>query len=247
MSAAYTEPRLLVHSERGVVVEFGDQIDPEAFARVRALTQALEQSPISGVVELIPTYRSVLIHFDPLSVDRSQVLAWIRQHLQTSAGSQGVARVVVIPTLYGGESGPDLGDVSQHAGLTPDEVVKIHSSDDYLVYMIGFTPGFPYLGGLSPKIACPRLSSPRTVVPAGSVGIAETQTGIYPLATPGGWRLIGRTPLRLFDPSSPEPFVLQAGDYLRFRPISTEEHREISARVAERRYQIETRVREVGR
>ncbi len=247
MSPAYAEPRLLVHSERGVVVEFGDSIDPGIFDQVRSLTQALDRSRLDGVIELIPTYRSVLVHFDPLKVDRSQVENWISQHLTTSAAGRGTARVVVIPTLYGGEYGPDLGDVAQHTGLTPDEVVQIHSSEDYLVYMIGFTPGFPYLGGLSPKIACPRLSSPRTLVPAGSVGIAETQTGIYPLATPGGWRLIGRTPLRLFDPSNSEPFVLQAGDYLRFRPIDVKEYEKISALVAERRYQTETRVKEAGR
>ncbi|MGE5652794.1 MAG: 5-oxoprolinase subunit PxpB [Bacillota bacterium] len=246
MITASTEPRLLVHSERGIVVEFGDSIDPTIFDRVRALTQALEQHPLNGVIELIPTYRSVLVHFDPLHVDRTEVMQWIHQHLQTSSGRQGSARVVVIPTLYGGEFGPDLADVAQHAGLASDEVVQVHSSEDYLVYMIGFTPGFPYLGGLSPKIACPRLSSPRTLVPAGSVGIAETQTGIYPLATPGGWRLIGRTPLKLFDPASAQPFVLQAGDYLRFRPIDTKEYDEISSLVKEQRYQAETRVKGAG-
>lgn len=247
MSVAYAEPRLLVHSERGVVVEFGQVIDPGIIDRVRTLTQALEQHLLDGVIELIPTYRSVLVHFDPLRVDRFQVVSWIRQHLTTSASRQGGARVVVIPTLYGGEYGPDLGDVAQHAGLPPDEVIQIHSSEDYLVYMIGFTPGFPYLGGLSPKIACPRLSSPRTLVPAGSVGIAETQTGVYPLATPGGWRLIGRTPLKLFDPAAAEPFVLQAGDYLRFRPIDLKEYQEISGLVQDRRYQVEARAKEAVR
>jgi KipI family sensor histidine kinase inhibitor len=131
--------------------------------------------------------------------------------------------VVHIPTLYGGEYGPDLEFVAQHAGLTTEEVVSVHSGSDYLTYMMGFSPGFPYLGGLSNTLTTPRLETPRTEIPAGSVGIADSQTGVYPLASPGGWRLIGRTPFKLFDPGADPPSLLKAGDYVRFVPMATEE------------------------
>lgn len=147
-------------------------------------------------------------------------------------------RIIEIPTLYGGDYGPDLPYVAEHNGITTEDVIKIHCSVDYLIYMLGFTPGFPYLGGMSEKIAAPRLSVPRTKIPAGSVGIAGKQTGIYPIESPGGWQLIGRTPLKLYDPKRQPPIVLQAGDYIRFVPISIDKYNEISELILQDSYKI---------
>ena len=150
----------------------------------------------------------------------------------------------MIPTLYGGEAGPDLEFVAGHNQLTPAEVVRIHSSVPYRIYMIGFTPGFPYLGGMSEKIAAPRLKTPRTKIPAGSVGIAGTQTGLYPVESPGGWQLIGRTPLQVFDPRSEQPFIYSAGDFLQFQPVSATEYESIRQDVERGVYQPQSFVNE---
>lgn len=143
-------------------------------------------------------------------------------------------RTVSIPVCYGGEYGPDLEYVARHHNLTPEEVISIHSEGEYLAYMIGFAPGFPFLGGLSEKIATPRRSSPRTSIPAGSVGIAGMQTGVYPISTPGGWQLIGQTPIKLFLPEQNPPSLLQAGDIVKFEPISKEEYQELQAKEGEK-------------
>ena len=155
--------------------------------------------------------------------------------------TSSAARVVLVPTLYAGEYGPDIEFVAENAGLTTDEVIAIHSGKDYLVYMMGFSPGFPYLGGLDERLATPRLESPRIAIPAGSVGIAEGQTGVYPIASPGGWRLIGRSPLALFDPNTDPPTIINAGDYVRFVPMdSEEEYIEIDRQVQAGEYQVST-------
>ncbi|HHY76979.1 MAG TPA: 5-oxoprolinase subunit PxpB, partial [Clostridiales bacterium] len=148
------------------------------------------------------------------------------------------AKVVEIPTIYGGEYGPDIEFVAQHNNLTVDEVIEIHSSRNYLIYMLGFTPGFPYLGGMSEKIETPRLKTPRTKIPAGSVGIAGKQTGIYPIDSPGGWQLIGRTPVKLYDPLADPPVLLNAGDYVRFVPIDEKEYKSILKQVEENKYKV---------
>ena len=159
--------------------------------------------------------------------------------LEAGAGPSRSARVVRVPVCYGGAHGPDLEFVAAHAGLTTDEVVALHSAVAYLVYMLGFTPGFAYLGGMTERIAAPRLDSPRTRIPAGSVGIAGAQTGIYPIESPGGWRLIGRTPLRLFDPRSERPFLLAAGDRARFVPVSGDAWRDVERAVQDGAYEPE--------
>ena len=202
------------------MVEFGSVIDPRVNALVHRMAGAIEESDIEGVLEMVPTYRSLLIYYDPLQVS----LAELQDEISGLAIGDGETadehRIVEIPTLYGGEHGPDLEFVAENAGMTESEVVATHSGTDYLVYTMGFSPGFPYLGGLDPKLHTPRLQSPRTLIPAGSVGIAETQTGVYPVASPGGWRLIGRSPLRLFDPHASPPTVINAGDRVRFVPLS---------------------------
>ena len=220
----YDKPLFLPAGDQALVVELGDSISPEINRRVRNLTLAIEKAEVPGVLDLTPAYRSLLVYYDPMIISSPELQAGIEGLDQTADQTALEAPLVVhIPTLYGGEQGPDLDFVAEHAGLSTEKVVSIHSGTNYLVYMIGFSPGFPYLGGLSEKLATPRLDTPRTEIPGGSVGIAEGQTGVYPVASPGGWRLIGRTPLKLFDPNSEPPGLLTAGNYVRFIPIATEE------------------------
>jgi KipI family sensor histidine kinase inhibitor len=220
----YDKPMYIPEGDQSLVVEMGDDISPETNRRVHDLLRAIERQRPPGVVDLIPTYRSLLVQYDPLRVsfpDLKESVSQLEGGLDEDRTEKH--KVVPIPTLYEGEFAPDLPSVAEHADLTREDVVRLHSEPDYLIYMIGFTPGFPYLGGLPEKLAMPRLADPRTNIPAGSVGIAESQTGIYPVASPGGWRIIGRTPLRLFDPQRDPPSLLAAGDYVRFVPLSSEE------------------------
>ncbi len=220
--------RYLVAGDAALVVEFGDRIDPAINRRVRELCLAVGRARPDGVRDLVPTYRSLLVSYDP-RVTRFDALRERLAELETELATAPAPppRVVEIPTSYGGDFGPDLPFVAEHAGLTADEVVAVHSSANYLVYMMGFSPGFTYLGGMSEQIAAPRLKTPRTAIPAGSVGIAQQQTGIYPVESPGGWQLIGRTPVTLFDPTRHPPVVVEAGDYIRFVPVSRDGYRRI--------------------
>ena len=210
-------PRYLPAGDQALVVEFGETIDPAINRRVRDLTLAVQRQCHPAVVDVVPTYRSLLVLYDARRASFADMrAALVRAAEDAVTSSPPSPRVVEIPTCYGGEFGPDLEWVARHAGLTPDQVAATHADTDYLVYMMGFTPGFAYLGGMSPRIAAPRLQTPRTSIPAGSVGIAQQQTGIYPVESPGGWQLIGRTPVRLFDPARTPPVVVEAGDYVRF-------------------------------
>jgi inhibitor of KinA len=209
--------------DTAVLVRFGDRIDPGTLNRVLAFRASLEAEPLPGMVEHVPAFASVAVYYDPLRVSEAEIVERIRErrrHLPARPAAE--PRVVEIPVCYGGSFGPDLPFVAEYHGLTPDEVVAIHSGAEYTVYMIGFAPGFPYLGGLPERIATPRRDTPRLSIPAGSVGIAGAQTGVYPLETPGGWQIIGRTPLRLFRPEAAEPSLLRPGDVVRFRPLPPE-------------------------
>ncbi len=217
------QPVFLPMGDRAMVLEFGSEIDPELNALVHRATAAIEGARLDGVVELVPTYRSLALHYDPTLTGQDKLRQAILELDLEGGGVSGGQRVVEIPTLYGGEYGADIGFVAENAGVSESEVIRIHSGVDYLVYAMGFSPGFPYLGGLDPRLDTPRLYTPRTMIPAGSVGIAETQTGVYPVASPGGWRLIGRTPLKLFDPHSDPPTIINAGDRVRFVPLGGEE------------------------
>jgi inhibitor of KinA len=219
--------RMLAAGEQGLIVEFGNAIDPAVNARVHRLARALATLGLEGVIESVPTYRSLLVLFDPLVLPRERLVAEVEALLavpvvEEASGAGG--NTVELPVLYGGEFGPDLAFIARRNGLSTEDVIAIHSSSSYLVYMLGFTPGFPYLGGMSSRLVTPRLSTPRGKVPAGSVGIAGSQTGVYPVESPGGWRLIGRTPLRLFDLEAAPPFLLAPGDVVRFRPVDEEEY-----------------------
>jgi KipI family sensor histidine kinase inhibitor len=208
--------------DSAAVIVLGEVVDPAMTARVRAVAAEIERHPPLGTVDVVPAFASVAVFFDPLPPGTWSELAAHLDALVARAEAGVVSqenRLVEIPVLYGGADGPDLAEVAAHAGVTEDEVVALHTGAEYAVHAIGFAPGFPYLGGLPPRLATPRRATPRSRVPAGSVGIGGAQTGIYPLETPGGWNLIGRTPVALFDPARAEPALLRAGDRVRFRAL----------------------------
>jgi KipI family sensor histidine kinase inhibitor len=230
MSGLFDKAVFRLVGDRGVLVEYGDAISPDINIKVRAMAEVIAGEKPAGIVEVIPTYRSLLIVYDPLETDvpgLERVLDAMESrldHLEIPP-----PRTVEIPVSYGGELGPDIEFVAQAHDMSVDDVIRIHSGSVYQIYMIGFTPGFPFLGGLPEELHTPRLETPRALVPAGSVGIANNQTGVYPIDSPGGWRLIGRTPVSLFSPWKKEPFLYKAGDVIKFVPISAEKyHRMLS-------------------
>lgn len=233
-------PKFLSSGDSAITVEFGNEISAEINACVHALDKALHKKNILGIVETVPTFRSLLIIYDPCITGGEKLKAKITKLCgDLEASSEGRKRIIEIPVLYGGEYGEDLKDVAEINKLTEDEVIKIHSGTDYLIYMLGFLPGFAYLGGLDPRLHTPRLDSPRTCIPAGSVGIGGAQTGVYPLASPGGWQLLGRTPVSVFDRQRQEPILYRAGDLVRFVPISPAEYEEIARAVAAGTYTVQ--------
>ena len=206
--------------DRALLVEFGNTINLDVNRRVHSLSFAISQIKPRGVQECIPTYRSLLIYYNPLETSYERLLFRLKdleENLKTFE-SQRRKRVVEVPVVYGGKCGYDLDFVAKHCKLTCEEVIQLHSDNNYTVYMIGFIAGFPYLGEVVDEIATLRLETPRLRVPEGSVGIAGKQTGIYPCECPGGWRIIGRTPLKLFNPANTPPTKLQPGDTVRFKP-----------------------------
>ena len=237
--------KLIPFSETGIMVTFGNEIKEEIHQKVAALSDYLDEHPFVGFVEYIPAFTSVTVFYNPMIVRTlaiplshtmdpamplsyqivAQILERALEGLNPETDFQ--ATTVEIPVCYGGEFGPDLEYVAEYHKMTPEEVIDIHTNGNYLVYMIGFSPGFPYLGGLSEKIATPRRSSPRLVIPAGSVGIAGDQTGAYPIESPGGWQLIGRTPVNLFRPEVEPPILLRSGNLVKFKAISLEEYHQI--------------------
>ena len=214
-----------------ISIDFGQVIDPKINRHIRQTIERIQELKLDGITELVPTYCALLIQYDAMLYSYSDICNLMEPLLEPSATDDANERVTVIeiPTVYGGEFGPDLGFVASHNNLSEDEVVSIHSGTDYLVYMLGFIPGFTYLGGMDPRIATPRLSSPRTLIPAGSVGIAGEQTGTYPSDSPGGWQIIGRTPVTMYDMSKKQAALLSAGDYVRYVPIDEAEYNRIKA------------------
>ncbi|MDO5037805.1 MAG: 5-oxoprolinase subunit PxpB [Tissierellia bacterium] len=228
--------------DQGLLMEFDNKISPAISRTIRHIMNQLEEDQAYrswGIRELIPTYRSILILFDPMVTDLEALRSQLEGlSLSLEGGASEKKRVIVIPTCYGGDMGPDLAHVAQVAGLSQEEVIRRHQAPDYLVYMLGFTPGFTYLGGLDPQIATPRLEKARLRIPAGSVGIAEAQTGIYPIDSPGGWQLIGRTPLQLMVPEEDPPVLIRAGDYIRFEAIDQETYQAIDQAIRAGSYQV---------
>lgn len=226
--------RFLPCGDRAVTVEWGSTIDEHINRQVHAFARKVEELSHPAITEVVPTYRSATVHYRPEVFSYEELNQLLAPLAQGSAEEAEELPVVEIPVCYGGEYGPDLLEVAQHCSLTPEEVIARHTAPTYRIYMLGFTPGFPYLGGMDPSIATPRRKEPRIHIPTGSVGIAGEQTGVYPIVSPGGWQLIGRTPLRLFDPQREQPILLSAGAGIRFVPIDEETFRKMEEKEGER-------------
>lgn len=232
------EIRYLPSGDCALTVEFGDRIDRALSARAMALRRALEHRALEGVIETVPTFRSLMVHYDPLTISGSGLREEI-EALEIDETEEAIeGRTVTLPVVYGGTHGPDLEDVAKVGGVTPEEAVKLHSAITHYVYMMGFAPGHPYLGDLPKELTLPRRETPRTRIPAGTVAIAVGQTVIYPFESPGGWRAVGRTPAVLFDIRSDPPALLSTGDHVRFRPIEVEEYDELASRPPAERVEI---------
>jgi len=213
-------PRFRSMGDRGLLVELGEIIAPEVNRRVQQLMQQLERVRLAGVRELAPGYRSLLVVFDPLRIAADELKARITDICaRPAAAGLPRAKLLTVPVFYGGDYGPDLQWVADHLRISADEVIRRHTGTIYRVYMIGFTPGYPYMGELPQSLAVPRRSTPRTRVPKGSVGIAQRQTGIYPVESPGGWQIIGWTPIELFEPRRSLPSLLEMGDRVKFEAV----------------------------
>jgi inhibitor of KinA len=230
--------RFLSAGDRALVVEFGDRIDRALNNDVLRLDASLRASGLPGVVETVPTFRSLMVHYDPMATARAELERAITSVLDRQSGPRGAATLWRVPVCYDGEFAPDLPDVAHLIGATPSEVAALHSAARYHVYMLGFLPGFPYMGDLPHRLALPRRADPRLRVPAGSVSIATTLTAIYPYESPGGWHLIGTTPIRLFDPARPRPALLQPGDIVQFEPIDPASFAAIRRAVDSSNYEI---------
>ena len=232
------EIKILTAGDSSLLVEFGQEISPEINRKLTATIQLMKEQHIEGVVDIIPAFCSLLINYDPRVIGydelKGRMQNLIKMDIKTEAERK---RIYEIPGCYGGEYGPDIENIAKHAGLSVEEVIEIHSSRDYLIYMLGFLPGFTYLGGLDERIHTPRLANPRLKINAGSVGIGGSQTGIYPMDSPGGWQLMGMTPVKTYDPTREVPILLEAGDYIRFVPISEEEYYHIKALVEKNEYE----------
>ncbi len=212
--------RVVAAGDAALIAQFDDRIDPGVNARAIAVAQALRQASVPGVLDIVPAYRAVTVYFDPLRADATDLESRMRAAAAAGPAVPGqIGPLVHVPVCYDDEFGPDLETVARFAGLTPREVVDLHRTPEYRVFMLGFVPGFAYMGTLDPRMALPRRAEPRTAVPVGSVAVAGQQTGIYPSQTPGGWHIIGRTPLRLVSFDTPVPAMFAAGDRVRFHAV----------------------------
>ncbi len=216
----YRVPKIRLLGDTALVVEFGNEISPRTNLRCHAFARNVERAHLRGVVEVVPTIRSVTVHVDPLQADLEQLSAALAVLAADTAAEAASGSLHRIPVRYGGEWGPDLEEVAALAGLSPEEVVRIHSGTVHRVYMLGFAPGFPYLGLLPRNFSIPRLPVPRQRVPKGSISVAMRQTVVFPASLPSGWRIIGRTDLELFDPERDPPALLRPGDLVRFVPVT---------------------------
>lgn len=224
--------KFLKAGDSALVIELGNEISPIINFKLKKITEFLDNLNKTGIKDLLPTYRSIIVYYNPLivSFDEIKDIVEANCNFDNEKAEEIEKEIVEIPVVYGGEYGPDLENIAAYNNITTEEVIKIHTSGEYLVYMLGFTPGFPYLGGMSKKIATPRLKEPRTKIPAGSVGIAGEQTGVYPIESPGGWQLLGRSPLSFFNPNSDKPFLLKAGQYIKFVSVTEEEYLKLNGK-----------------
>jgi KipI family sensor histidine kinase inhibitor len=220
----YSDAKSYLMGDRGLLLEFGDEISREINEKVRRMALAVQAEAIEGIIETVPTYRSLLIIYNPVILpieDLKKRLKKIEGGLQTTPLPE--PKLTRIPVVYGGIYGPDLEEVAKYLHVSPEEVAQLHCSKPYLIYMIGFMPGYPYMGELPQALVTPRLKTPRLLVPKGSVAIAQRQTGIYSMESPGGWQILGRTPVELFDPEKDPPALLQMGDFVQFYQVSEKE------------------------
>lgn len=219
------ETKYLLAGDKAIVVEFGDIIDENINRKVINLMKNIESSSlINSIYEMIPTYRSLMIIYNPLKITFNNLINSVKNiECNLKVLDKREKNIIKIPVLYGNDCGPDIDTVAKHNRLSIEDVIRLHSEAEYLVYMLGFTPGFTYLGGMNSKLETPRLDNPRVKIPEGSVGIAGKQTGVYPIESPGGWQLIGRTPIKLYNPKRENPILLKAGDYVKFTPITKDE------------------------
>ncbi|MBQ9565228.1 MAG: 5-oxoprolinase subunit PxpB [Synergistaceae bacterium] len=243
------EGKILPAGETCLFVDFGEKIDMEINGRVQTLKRRLSEEPFAGLMELVPTYRSLSIYFDPLVVDLPALKARLSEELaRMSANTEGVGSTEVrVPVFFGGEFGPDLGDVAEHTHLSTEEVVKRYCESPLYCFMNGFTPGFPYLGGMDPSLETPRLKNPRELIPANSVAIGGAQAGAYSIASPGGWRIIGRVPYELYDPNRDPAVAIQAGMWVRFYPVDMDRYKAIESQARSGAYKIEYQQKGAGR
>ena len=229
----YPQASFLLMGDHGLLLEFGDEISAEVNEKVRKMALAIQAETLDGVIEVVPTYRSLLVLYNPLIIPLEDLK---RRLKQLEEGLKEISfpdpKLTKIPVLYGGDFGLDLEKVAEYLHLTPEEVIRLHCSKPYFIYMIGFMPGFPYMGELPDVLITPRLKTPRLSVPAGSVAIAQKQTGIYPVESPGGWQILGRTPVKLFNPEKEPPALLRMGDLVQFYPISKKEFHEWNSQSA---------------
>jgi KipI family sensor histidine kinase inhibitor len=220
----YSKTLHFLMGDRGLLLEFGDEISREINEKVRRMALAIQAEAIEGIIETVPTYRSLLIIYNPTALsieDLRKRLALIEEGLRETPLPE--PKLICIPVVYGGIYGPDLEGVAKYLQSSPEEVIRLHCSQPYLIYMIGFMPGYPYMGELPQALVIPRLKTPRLIVPKGSVAIAQRQTGIYSMESPGGWHILGRTPVELFDPEKDPPALLQMGDFVQFYPVAEKE------------------------
>ena len=240
------EIKILTAGDSSLLIEFGNEISPEINQKMKTTVKLMKEQHIEGVVDMIPAFCSLLINYDPRVISYEELYDRMKALVKVEVKAEaGVKRVFEIPVCYGGAYGPDIENIAEHAGLSVEEVIKIHSSRDYLIYMLGFLPGFTYLGGLDERIHTPRLANPRLKINAGSVGIGGSQTGIYPLDSPGGWQLMGMTPVKTYDPEIEVPILMEAVDYIRFVPVDEEEYFRIQELVEKGEYQVVTHEGEV--
>ncbi len=238
MEATTQEPRFLPSGDTALVVEFGDRIDRGLSAAVIGLAERIRVAHLGGITETVPSFRSLLVHYDPLATSAERLTGEISGLIGGQAAAPASGRLWRIPACHQAEFAPDLAEVAAHAGLTPDEVIALHGATRYHVYMIGFLPGFPYLGDLPEALRLPRRDNPRVKVPAGSVAIAAAMTAVYTTESPGGWHLIGRTPVPLFDARAEPPALLRPGDAVVFEPIPRAEFDRIARAVENHDYTL---------
>jgi inhibitor of KinA len=230
--------RFLASGDTALVIEFGDRIDRRVSEQVVGLAGRIRRAALAGVIELVPTFRSLMVHYDPMRSSAAELTSAI-EALIVGETPFLQARLWRVPVCYEGELAPDLGDVAAQTGLTTEEVVALHSATRYYVYMVGFLPGYPYMGDLPAALALPRRADPRVRVPPGSVAIATTMTAIYPLESPGGWHLIGTTPIPIFDAHRQSPALFAPGDAVRFEPVHRQAFDDLQARIGRGAYSLE--------